>query len=243
MKRPHLTPQEINAYMHNTTTDADRESLDRHLALCQLCQTRLQAEQEFKGSLTEAIQRQVLTFEPKGSLDFEGISAEMHRHRKSYPDFQYGVSGISALAGILLVILSIFQVGSQAGGEVLPVFACACFTLPLYTVSSARQISTRQLWIILVSVLLCVGIAMLGLYEIYLVQQLTYRVLYFFSADHSISAAFSGISLILAACGWVIAVIGNLDFQIKHRQDKNAWRMLRWTLLVESFILLLPLVI
>ncbi|MCD4752092.1 MAG: hypothetical protein K8R40_03365 [Anaerolineaceae bacterium] len=242
MKKPHLTPQEINAHIHNTTTDADREQMDQHLRHCSLCRARLQAEQTLKAGIANAIQRQVETSQPSQSMNFAAI-AEKLEPRSPPLSLQHKVSGVSITAGILLLALSFMRIGDNISSDSLPFLAYACFTLPIYTVSTSRNINTKQIGIILLSILLCLGIALLGLYEIYLIQLLAYRLTYFFSSDHWISAAVSSFSLMLAACGWVIAVIGNLDFQIAHRSDKNAWRLLRATLLIEGIILLLPLII
>lgn len=242
MKNRHLTPQEINAHIHNTTTDADREGMDQHLHHCPLCRAQLQAEQTLKASIAGAIQRQVEAIQPPQSMDFAAI-AENLEPRSPYLSLQHKVSGVSIIAGILLLILSFMQSSGNFSGNSLPFLAYACFTLPIYTVSTSRNYNSKQIGIILLSILLCLGIALLGLYEIYLIQQMSFRLTYFLSNDHWVSSAVSSFSLTLAACGWVIAVIGNLDFQIAHRSDKNAWRLLRLTLLVEGVILLLPLII
>lgn len=240
MNKPHLTSREINAYLHNTTTDADRECLDQHLARCPHCQIQLWAERQLKSDLAQVIHTAVDDLQPTGTFDFESISVEMQK-RSVRSDLQSRLAGVSALAGVALLIISILQMDSSAG-DALPIFAYACFTLPMYTVSNSWERTSKQVWTILLSTVLCIGIAILGLFEIYLIQQVAYNTARFFSNNNSIAAAFSGFALMLAACAWVIAVIGNLDFQMKHRTDKNSWHMLRWTLLVEGVILLLSLV-
>ena len=242
MKNTHLTLQEINAYIHNTTTDADRERMDQHLRHCPLCRTQLQAEQTMKASIANTIQRQVEAIHLPQSMRFSAI-AEKLEPRSPHLSLQHKVSGASIIAGILLLAFSFMRIGDNVSGDSLPFFAYACFTLPIFTISTSRNLNTKQIGILLLSILLCLGIALLGLYEIYLIQQISYRLTYFFSNDHWISAAVSSFSLMLAACGWVIGVIGNLDFQIAHRSDRNAWRLLRATLLVEGVILVLPLII
>jgi hypothetical protein len=77
----HLTDKDLSGYVHQTLTDAERESMNRHLDVCPECRERAEAQ--------KALQRQIhyelsskLRRERPSSLQFQKIAPQLQKQRR-----------------------------------------------------------------------------------------------------------------------------------------------------------------
>jgi hypothetical protein len=99
--------------------------------------------------------------------------------------------------------------------------------------------------------ILWLATAALGLWNIVVIQQMVYRISALFaSADALVSSQEYGASVIagqwivyILAIVYIAVFIGGAEYHYQHVGQPQSWRLFRWTLGLELFILLLALVV
>ena len=243
----HLTKNQIGKYVLYSLTDAEREKHRQHLEECEQCRMLVEREQVFLGKLKNSIQTHVnentTNISPKYTFDELLPALRWTKAQERSARFGTVFSTASGLAGIIIVILSLLNLGSHGVDTTLPVLACALMTVPAVATSRAQILRRKKITEGLLLAVLMAGIAVLGLYEIYLLQTVVQQIALAGLNDYWAAVSLGSFSVLIFSCVYIIAVIGNIDYQFTHLGQPRSFRMLHWTLLIEGFILLLPLLI
>lgn len=246
MKEKHLTPHEIDAYLHRTLTDAERESHNRHLAECADCCAVLAQAQAFSADVKTSLVDMLNTVEPSGGITFAQVLPRLQINTQTAKALRghWALSGVSTAVGILLLAAAFLRGSHADTGTALPLLASGLFALPFFSrlaVERKQHVQPKRLFHTALAAALSLGVALLGLYEIFMMQELILRQAGFFGTDYWMGITLGNFSVLFSSCVWIVAIIGNLDYQLTHAGQPRAWKILRLMLLVEALIALLPL--
>lgn len=78
----HLTTDQLNSYLHQTLTDAEREVLDRHLAECALCRTRLDGHEALQRRIHFELAADLRRIQLSSRLNYTAIASRVKRSRR-----------------------------------------------------------------------------------------------------------------------------------------------------------------
>lgn len=79
----HLTDQQLNAYLHQTLSDEQRETLDAHLTNCPACRAHLSDMSVLQQRLQRELAAELNAVNAPSSLTFETIALHLIHRRKS----------------------------------------------------------------------------------------------------------------------------------------------------------------
>ena len=246
MKQKHLTPVEINAHLHHTLTDAERESYNHHLAECADCRAALAQTQTFSADVKTSLTDTLNGVEPSGGITFAQVLPRLQINTQTAKTLRahWALSGASTAVGILLLAAAFLRGNHAEPSTALPLLASGLFALPFLSrlaVERKQRVQPKLIFHAALAVVLSLGVALLGLFEIFVLQQWILRLVGFLGGDYWLGVTLANFSVMFLACVWIVAIIGNLDYQLTHVGQPRAWKILRLTLLVEALIALLPL--
>lgn len=246
MKEKHLTPHEIDAYLHRTLTDAERESHNRHLAECADCRAVLAQAQAFSAEVKTSLDDTLNIVQPSGGIAFAQVLPRLQINTQTARTLRahWALSGVSTAAGILLLAAAFLRGSHADTGTALPLLASGLFALPFFSrlaVERKQRVQPKRLFNTALAAALSLGVALLGLYEIFMMQQWILRLVGFWGGNYWLGVTLADFSVLGLACVWIVAIIGNLDYQLTHAGQPRAWKILRLMLLAEALIALLPL--
>ncbi len=104
----HFTTEQLNSYLHQTLTDAEREAMDRHLTDCLACRTRLDGHEALQRRLHYEFLADLRGVQPSSRMSYAAIAPRLKRSRrltmvlKQSNQFVYG-----ALTMALLVVVGV----------------------------------------------------------------------------------------------------------------------------------------
>ncbi|MBI1882579.1 MAG: PQQ-binding-like beta-propeller repeat protein [Chloroflexi bacterium] len=78
----HLTNDELNSYLHQTLADAEREALNRHLADCPACRTRLNGYEALQRRIRYELATELRGVQPSSQKTFAAIAPRLKRSRR-----------------------------------------------------------------------------------------------------------------------------------------------------------------
>lgn len=78
----HLSQDQIIQYIHHTMTDAERETMDRHMANCPTCRARLDDHEALQRRIHYDLQSNLRTVRPSSGMKFARISRRVKRSRR-----------------------------------------------------------------------------------------------------------------------------------------------------------------
>lgn len=258
----HLTEEQLVSYMQRTLTDTQRESLDRHLATCGDCRTRLTAHEAQERRLRYDLSAALREVAPSEKMSFATLRprlAHVHRNaraQRSWDWLLYGATAAAALAGLVLALATLIQnvdwttVSLRSSTVSLPVAASFLFMVPVLSQFGAHpSLRARRGWTAPLTFVLWAGTAIVGLYEILLLQELSYRCYARFwsgaryGQDYGRATALGVWSVFILAMVWIAVFIGGAEYHYKHVGQRGSWKWFGWTIAVELLILALPLLI
>lgn len=128
----HLTDQDLNGYIHQTLTDAQRETMDQHLDGCPPCRVRLDAAKQVHRDIYYGLHDELRQQRPSRDLNFAAIKPGLNKTRRR-ATVQFHSLRLLANAGIAAVVLlfgvfaySLLQtdtlLGSLVGEPLQPLF-------------------------------------------------------------------------------------------------------------------------
>ncbi len=78
----HLTDQDINRYIHRSLTDAQRETMDRHLQECASCRTLLAQAERMQRQITYDLADELRGVRPSQQMRFNQIRPGLRRRQR-----------------------------------------------------------------------------------------------------------------------------------------------------------------
>jgi hypothetical protein len=251
MKTIHLDHASLTGYIYGTLDDAQREDIDAHLTICPVCRGKLDEQQQYMRQISNELSVTINQAWPSNQMSFAAIANQLQANRLSWNLWQrieFTAPVALALSGLLLSLLGLWQyinlhdlTASSRQFSTLPTLAC--FFLLLASVEEfekAFTIRPRFALIVLVSVILWLGTALIGLLNIIVIRDLTIMAVVAAGGK----AAEAGPVVILAVMGaallYIGFVIGGAEYHYRNVGQPNSWKLFSITLLGQLFILILP---
>ena len=83
----HLTDQQLNAYLHQTLSDAQRETLEAHLTSCPTCRAQLGEMNIVQQRVRRELTAELKTLNVPLSLTFATLAPQLKRKENSSMSF------------------------------------------------------------------------------------------------------------------------------------------------------------
>ncbi|CAG0936708.1 hypothetical protein TFLX_05593 [Thermoflexales bacterium] len=122
----HLTDQQLNAYLHQTLNDAQRETLDAHLANCPVCRARLSELAVLQQRLRRELAAELKAVNVPLSLTFEMIAPKLQPQSRAIRLWHHSrqtLLGLTAVAALLMVVIvlanTVSPTAEQIGGRLI----------------------------------------------------------------------------------------------------------------------------
>jgi hypothetical protein len=258
----HVKEEQLIGYVQHTLTDAQREVIDQHLTSCAACRARLNDHQALQRRIRQDLSADLGRAAPSPRISFDAIAPLLASHR--FPRRQMVAApgsqllpAAAALGGLVLSVMTLvvgvrwvditwpsLQVDVSTHTP-LPLIACFFFSIPVLANYREQQPLLQSKPLIYgVTVLLWLGTALIGLYEIFVMRELLYHVYVLLGGRNPGAAiALGAWGVMLLALVWIGAFIGGAEYHYQHVGERRSWRLFGWTIAVECVILLLAYLI
>ncbi|MEZ4643171.1 MAG: hypothetical protein R3E31_10645 [Chloroflexota bacterium] len=104
----HLDDNDLNGYIHQTLTDAQRESMDRHLADCPLCRARVDDARRLQRQIRLELDATLRQAQPARTRQFSQMRASLPQQRQRalwrFHSLRM-LSGVGTLGAVVLLCL------------------------------------------------------------------------------------------------------------------------------------------
>ena len=173
----HLSDDGLIAHIQRSLTDDQREVMDRHLAGCPSCRTRLDDQEAFQQHIRYSLLADLRAVRPPDDMRFRTISPHLERRhsiaRLWQPVF-FGVNSLVALTGLVIAFLgSLGSMGEFLSGSTqisathLPLVASFLFAIPVIgNYFESRVVQPRLILSAFLALILWIGTAIVGLQNI-----------------------------------------------------------------------------
>jgi anti-sigma factor RsiW len=244
----HLSAEQVVGYVHYTLTDAERETMDEHLARCAECRARVAGCEALERRIRYSLSADIRTAAPPSSMTFAAVAPRL-QHRSWRSSFRAevasGAVGLAALAGLTVALVGFFQSLQRSG---VPVAQPAGNPLPLlasFWLGAAvmgnyglqRSLSSRWLLAHALALALWAGTALVGLEAILVVLD----VLGSLFAGTALPGLVA-LAVLPLGMAWIALVVGGGEYHVRYVGRRRSWRLFAWTVAVELVILALPYV-
>jgi LysM repeat protein len=109
----HLNEREFASYIHQSLTDRERTTLDRHLATCSHCQASLSDHQSLQKHIQRSLHAELGTVRSSSRMTFASIAPRLQRHKPAWgrpaQQLASGVLVLVALAIFAFVLAGMFE--------------------------------------------------------------------------------------------------------------------------------------
>jgi hypothetical protein len=244
----HLNAEQLVGYVHYTLTDAERETMDEHLARCAACRARLAECEALERRIRYALSADIRTAALPSSMTFAAIAPRLQR-RSWLGSLRAGVAssavGMAALAGLAVALVSFFQGLQRSGvpvaqpvGNPLPLLASFCLGAAVVA-NYGLQPSLPSRWLLarVLALVLWAGTALVGLEAIVVVLD----VLGSLFAGTALPGLVA-LAVLPLGMAWIALAVGGGEYHFRHVGRRRSWRLFAWTVAVELMILALPYV-
>jgi hypothetical protein len=253
----HVSEEQLIGYVQRTMTDVQREVIDQHLTSCGPCRARLDEHQAFQRRIRQDLSADLRQMAPSSRMTFRPVAPLLVpnrlQHRRLRAAAPQIVRGAAALGGLALAAVTL-AVGIRwadmtwpdvpvdaATRTPLPALACLLFSIPvLANYREEGALLSSRLLTYGVTVVLWLGTALVGLYEIFVMRELLYHVYVLLGGrDPGVAAALGAWGVMLLALVWIGAFLGGGEYHYQHVGEAPSWRLFGWTIAVEVTILAL----
>jgi hypothetical protein len=249
--KKHLDLTSLTGYIYRTLDDAKREEINVHLAICPLCRGKLDEQQLYMRQISNELSVAVNQANPSNRMTFSAIAGQLQTHRRSWNLWQrieISAPVALALSGLLLSLLGLWQyinLGDPAASSRqfgnLPTLACFLFMLAsVEEFERTFSLRPRFALILLVTVILWLGTAFIGLLNIIVVRDLAIMVVVAAGGTAAEAEPIVIMAVMGAALLYIGVVIGGAEYHYKNVGQPNSWKLFSLTLLGQLFILILP---
>jgi hypothetical protein len=248
MLNPHLSNDQLIGHVYYTLTDAERETMDAHLAECQQCRARLTQHEMQQRYIHHTLLADVKAATLPSHMTFAAIAPRLGRHTliTRLWTFFSAATALAAPAGLVIALVGLWQaVGLSAAGTTttasfLSMLACGCFALALVG-QYEWQVRTPFRFILpaLLAFILWVGTAIVGLQNIVVIWDIVTWGLVLAGVEFSYVLVLGLVLIIPTAILWIAVVIGGGEYHFTHLGQPRSWKLFGWTIAGELFILLL----
>jgi hypothetical protein len=78
----HLSNRDLNGYIHQTLTDAQRETMDRHLVKCPQCRARIEEVERWQRRISQDLTAELRQVKPSKKMSFSALTPGLNRARQ-----------------------------------------------------------------------------------------------------------------------------------------------------------------
>ena len=245
----HLTEEQLIGYVHHTLTDAQREAMNQHLAACPECRARRDEHEALQQRIRNDLLAEMKTVRPSSDMTFATIEPRLKRRSRSARVLQWPrqwLPGAAALVGLVIAVVGL-TVGIGQGSadfttastpHTLPTLACFLFAVPVASnLGKSRLFQPQKVALAALTLILWLGLAVVGLYEIYLIREIFFCIYARFWSDYWAAAALGQWLIFLSAGAWLALVIGSGEYHYRHLGQRSSWKLSSWIIGGELFIL------
>jgi hypothetical protein len=257
----HISSDQLVGHVQHTLTDAQREVIDQHLMACARCRARLDEHQAFQRRVRQNLSDDLQQVAPSSQMTFHTVAPRLPSNRlqrwQRRAATPQALPAVAALGGLVLAVMtltvgirwadiSLWSIPTDVSTPTsLPAIACLLFSIPV--VANYREqgqlLSSRPLTYI-VTVLLWLGTALVGLYELFVMRELLYHVYVVLGGrDPGVAAALGVWGVLVLALVWIGAFIGGAEYHYQHVGERQSWRLFGWIIAIEVVILVLAYLI
>jgi hypothetical protein len=258
--RNHVSEEQLTGYVQHRLTDAQREVIDQHLSFCGQCRARLDEHRAFQRRIRRDLSADLRQVTPSSQMTFGSLAPLLTSNRlerwlrAAAPQAVPMAAAVGGLALAAMTVVVGIRWADMTWPNVpvdvpiqtpLPAIACFLFSIPVLANYREGGFSLpSRLLTYGVAVLLWLGTALVGLYEIFVLRELLYRVYVLLGGRDAGTAAALGVwGVMLLALVWIGAFIGGAEYHYQHVGERRSWRLFGWTIAVECAILLLAYLI
>jgi hypothetical protein len=250
----HLNDDELIAYIHRTLTDDQREGMERHMASCPTCRAQLGDQETLKTHIRYSLLGDLKAVRPSEGMRFRTISPHLERRRSIAMFLQplfFSVNSLMAVTG--LVIASLGSIGSireflsgstQISATSLPLVASLLFAVPvLGNYLESRVVKPRMMLSTILSVILWIGTAIVGLQNIIDIRKLFVVTFARLGGVFNVAYSLSYFVVFISAQLWIVLVIGGGEYHYRRLGQRNSWKLFALTIVGQLSILILSQII
>ncbi len=247
----HLDQDRLAAYIYRTLDDASRETIDAHLADCASCRARLADQEGLKQQIGSELAAALGSRAPSRSMSFFAISDRLQEHRplaQLWQRMAHAPAALFAATGLLLSVVGLWEISGllnrpAPGQDLGPIPTLACFFFMLASVGQTdSSISIRPRWAltVLVTAMLWLGTAFIGLLNIFVIRDLAILAVVSLGGRAVDAAPVAILAVMGATMLYIGLVIGGAEYHYRNLGQPGSWKVFSMTLLVQLFILLMP---
>lgn len=248
----HFSEEMIIGYLYHTLTDARREEMDVHLLACPHCRNVLAAHEAQQKQIDLALKQTIMNAPASAPVSFAAIAPQLRSGVRLSARWERLVNGFTvatAVSGLILALLSLFPLVQLfwawdlhlAAVDPLPTIASVCFGLATVGQFERRPgISFSHLLASVLTLLLWLGTAVIGLQNILVLRDLFMWVVMVQGSTPQAALRMSPLAVLPAAILWVIVVIGGAEYHRRRIGQRESWRLLALTIVIQLLLLLLP---
>lgn len=251
MSTNHLDRESLIGYVNRTLDDAERESIENHLLDCPLCRGNLIEEELRQRWFAGELNAVIGSAAPSERMSFASVRPQLEGRRpKQSPWLRLAVSRplAYALVGLLLSLIGVWKIidagalfASPQKLGAYPTIACFFFLLAsVEGFDKAILIRPRFIIVALVSGILWLGTALIGLLNIQAIIELSIGVVVALGGNAAEATPIAMLAALVAAMFYIGLVIGGADYHLKNLGQPRSWKVFSITLLIQLLILILP---
>ena len=242
---PHLNEAQFSGYIHRTLTDAERETLNQHLAACAECRARLDTHKALHDHIRHTLKAELRTAQPANMAYPPLLSGNTGRGFAPFLNPAVALVGMAmALISVLGYVEHFFTSSPSQSTTTLPLLACFLFSIPVtanYHAGHTPQ--PRQLLTGGLTLILWLGMTIIGLYEIIVIREMLYRIYARFWHSYWAAVVLGQWAVIIMGALWLVFIIATGEYHYHHINQRSSWKLFGWTILTEAGILLIAAVI
>lgn len=252
----HLSNDELIGNIHRTLTDAQRESMDRHLTACPQCRARLSDHEAMQQHIRHSLLADMRGVQPSPAMRFAAITLRLKEDKyRAFRKVSRQLFPITAASAALIglafalvdlpeSIIRLFAKPEPASASSLSALACVFFSFA--TVGNYHESRFNRLRSSLYSLLAFViwlGTAVVGFQVMAILRETLSWFVFQASKEPELAFALGNWALIPLGLIWIAVVIGGAEYQYRRGAQQISWRLFAWTISVELSILVLALLL
>jgi predicted anti-sigma-YlaC factor YlaD len=246
----HMKDDEFVAYIHRTLTDDQREGMDKHLLDCPSCRGQLSEHEGFQNRVRYNLLADLKAVSTPEGMRFRTIAPQLKRRRSLAALLQpvlFGVNSIVAVIGVAIAFLGSFESireflsgSTQISTTSLPLVASFLFAVPVVgNYLESRVVKPRVILSIILSVILWLGTALVGLQNILDIRKIFIIGMARLGGGPVLTESLSIFVVFISGMLWIALVIGGGEYHYRRIGQPSSWRTFAWTIAGQVGILIL----
>jgi hypothetical protein len=247
----HIKDEQILGFIYRTLSDADRETINRHLANCQVCRTRVSQYEVQQRQISNGLKTEINRASLPSGLAFSVIAPQLDGRRKLrfWSTLSSATPLVMAVTGLFLAAFGLWQtLDGWTSITRIPTptgtfSVLACFTFMFVSMDQfdrSFSIKPRFILTVLLVLILWFGSFIIGLLNIIVITDLVIAGFLAIGGSPEGASVVAIIAVILAAMVYIGIIIGGAEYHYKNIGQPGSWKLFSWTLILQLLIMVLP---